>query len=46
MFSDQMKISYMSNYFGGPKFLSSQDIRFIDEWEVENYRRQIAKKGI
>ncbi len=43
VFEDLMKISLMSENFGGPKFLNEKEISFIDNWEVENYRRQISK---
>jgi rhamnose utilization protein RhaD (predicted bifunctional aldolase and dehydrogenase)/NAD(P)-dependent dehydrogenase (short-subunit alcohol dehydrogenase family) len=43
VFEDWMKISYMTRNFGGPHFMSERDINFIDNWEVENYRRQVAK---
>ena len=42
VFEDLMKISYYSGNFGGPRFLSKKDIRFIETWEVENYRKQIS----
>ena len=45
VFEDWMKISYLSENFGGPHFMSERDISFIDNWEVENYRRQISKSG-
>lgn len=45
VFLDQMKISYLSENFGGPHFMSPEQIRFIDNWEVEHYRRKIAKNG-
>ena len=45
VYIDQMKISLLSENFGGPHFLTPQQIRFIDNWEVENYRRKIAKSG-
>ena len=38
-----MKISYLSVNFGGPQFLTEKAIAFIDNWEVEHYRRKIAK---
>lgn len=43
VFEDLMKISYYSACFGGPHFLEKRDIEFIDNWEVENYRRKVAK---
>ena len=43
VFFDMLKISYLSNQFGGPHFMTDEQIRFIDNWEVENYRRSVAK---
>ena len=40
---DWMKVSYLSESFGGPHFMTERDIAFIDNWEVENYRRQVDK---
>jgi NAD(P)-dependent dehydrogenase (short-subunit alcohol dehydrogenase family)/rhamnose utilization protein RhaD (predicted bifunctional aldolase and dehydrogenase) len=45
VFEDLMKVSWLSESFGGPRFLSARDIEFIDTWEVENYRRKVAKSG-
>jgi len=45
VFEDWMKISYLTTAFGGPNFMSPRDIAFIDNWEVENYRRQVAKSS-
>jgi len=44
IFEDLMKISHYSNNFGGPHFLNDSQIAFIDNWEVENYRRAISKE--
>lgn len=44
VFMDLMKISYLSKQFGGPHFMTPEQIRFIDNWEVEHYRRKIAKE--
>lgn len=41
VFQDMMKISFLSENFGGPVFLSKEQTEFIDNWEVENYRRKI-----
>ena len=38
-----LKISFLSENFGGPKFMNKAQIEFIDNWEVENYRRKMAK---
>ncbi|HUI69558.1 MAG TPA: SDR family NAD(P)-dependent oxidoreductase [Spirochaetia bacterium] len=45
VFEDLMKVSWLSESFGGPRFLTARDIEFIDTWEVENYRRKVAKTG-
>ena len=45
VFEDVMKVSWLSESFGGPKFLSAREIEFIDTWEVESYRRKVAKSG-
>lgn len=44
VYMDEMKISKLSENFGGPHFMSPEQIRFIDNWEVEHYRRKVAKK--
>ena len=44
VFTDMMKISYLSEQFGGPQFMTGEQISFIDKWEVENYRRSVAKR--
>ncbi|MFH0759083.1 MAG: class II aldolase/adducin family protein [Bacteroidota bacterium] len=43
VFTDEMKVSYLSESFGGPHFMTAGQIRFIDNWEVEHYRRKVAK---
>ena len=43
VYENILKISYYSEDFGGPKFLNDEQIAFIDNWEVENYRRKVAK---
>ncbi len=43
VFSNILKISFLSENFGGPKFMTKAQIEFIDNWEVENYRRKMAK---
>ncbi|MGQ1947653.1 SDR family NAD(P)-dependent oxidoreductase [Geofilum sp. OHC36d9] len=42
VFEDLLKISWLSESFGGPHFMTDQQIKFIDNWEVENYRRRIS----
>lgn len=43
VFENILKISFLSENFGGPHFLNDEQIAFIDNWEVENYRRKINK---
>ena len=43
VFEDAMRISYYSEFFGGPNFMSDEQIAFIENWEVEHYRQKIAK---
>jgi NAD(P)-dependent dehydrogenase (short-subunit alcohol dehydrogenase family)/rhamnose utilization protein RhaD (predicted bifunctional aldolase and dehydrogenase) len=43
VFEDLMKISYLSQGFGGPNFLSAESISFIENWESENYRHNISR---
>ncbi len=42
VFEDMMKISALSESFGGQHFMTPAQIQFIDTWEVENYRRKVA----
>lgn len=41
VFQDMLKISFLSENFGGPRFLNDEQVQFIDNWEAENYRRSI-----
>jgi rhamnose utilization protein RhaD (predicted bifunctional aldolase and dehydrogenase)/NAD(P)-dependent dehydrogenase (short-subunit alcohol dehydrogenase family) len=43
VFEDLMKISFLTENFGGQKFMNEREIAFIDNWEVENYRRSVSK---
>ena len=45
VFLNMMKVSFYAESFGGQQFMTQDQIDFIDNWEVENYRRQVAKKG-
>ncbi len=40
IFEDMMKISWLSEFFGGPHFMTVEQIQTIDTWEAENYRRK------
>lgn len=42
VFEDAMKIAYYAESFGGPHPMTQEQIDFIDNWEVENYRRSVA----
>jgi rhamnose utilization protein RhaD (predicted bifunctional aldolase and dehydrogenase) len=44
VFMDMMKVSYLTQSFGGPRPMNQQQIDFIDNWEVENYRRKVSKE--
>ncbi len=43
VFEDLIKIVYYSSMFGGTKYLTPDQSAFIDQWEVENYRRKIRQ---
>ncbi|MDD4644908.1 MAG: SDR family NAD(P)-dependent oxidoreductase, partial [Bacteroidales bacterium] len=43
VFSDLMKISYLSQAFSGPHFLSPERISYIENWESENYRHNMSR---
>jgi len=45
VYTDMMKIAYLSDQFGGGHFMTEEQIAFIDSWEVENYRRSVARKS-
>ncbi len=42
VFEDAMKVSFLSQSFGGPHPMTQEQIDFIDNWEVENYRRSVS----
>jgi rhamnose utilization protein RhaD (predicted bifunctional aldolase and dehydrogenase) len=43
VYLDMLKIAWLAENFGGAKPMTDNQIAFIDNWEVENYRRKIAK---
>lgn len=45
VFEDSMKIAYLAASFGGEHPMTQAQIDFIDNWEVENYRRAVAAGG-
>ncbi len=42
VYEDTLKIMHNSAPFGGPRFLSANQGKFIDGWEVEKYRRKVS----
>jgi len=45
VYEDLIRISHYALQFGGIKFLNPDQVAFIDQWEVENYRRKVARAG-
>ncbi len=45
VYEDAVKIAALSEKFGGPHPMTQTQIDFIDNWEVENYRRKVAAGG-
>lgn len=43
VFEDHIKVCYYSSLVGGTKSLTPDQSSFIDRWEVENYRRKVAR---
>jgi ribulose-5-phosphate 4-epimerase/fuculose-1-phosphate aldolase len=43
VYADMMKIAWLTRSFGGPHPMTDEQIDFIDNWEVENYRRSVAR---
>ena len=43
VYEDLIKISYYASQCGGIKFLTPEQVAFIDQWEVENYRRKVSQ---
>jgi rhamnose utilization protein RhaD (predicted bifunctional aldolase and dehydrogenase) len=42
LFTDALKVAVYAQAFGGVCFMSPDKIRFINTWEVEQYRSQVA----
>lgn len=42
LFLDTMKVAAYSESFGGPRFMTADQIDFIRHWEVESYRAKAA----
>jgi NAD(P)-dependent dehydrogenase (short-subunit alcohol dehydrogenase family)/rhamnose utilization protein RhaD (predicted bifunctional aldolase and dehydrogenase) len=45
IYEDLIKTSHYSSLCGGTKFLTPDQVAFIDKWEVENYRRQVTQSS-
>ena len=45
VFYDAMKIAFLAKNFGGEHPMTKKQIEFIDNWEVENYRRKVSAAG-
>ncbi len=43
VYEDLIKISHYASLCGGIKFLIPEQVAFIDQWEVENYRRKVSQ---
>ncbi|MCE5347884.1 MAG: SDR family NAD(P)-dependent oxidoreductase [Bacteroidales bacterium] len=43
VYEDLARISFYASGCGGIKFLTREQISFIDHWEVENYRRKVSQ---
>lgn len=43
VYEDLIKISFYASFCGGNKFLTPEQVSFIDQWEVENYRRKVSQ---
>ncbi len=44
VFENLLKVSYYAKKFGGYKPFTTEQINYIDEWEVEKFRRSLLKK--
>ncbi|MDH6341402.1 rhamnose utilization protein RhaD (predicted bifunctional aldolase and dehydrogenase)/NAD(P)-dependent dehydrogenase (short-subunit alcohol dehydrogenase family) [Parabacteroides sp. PFB2-12] len=42
VFNDAMQIAWFAASFGGEHPMTQEQIDFIDNWEVENYRRKVS----
>jgi len=45
VYEDLIRISYYASLCGGIKFLTPEQVSFIDQWEVENYRRKVSQSA-
>lgn len=45
VFEDILRIAHLSLNFGGPNHMEPEHVRFIEEWEVESYRKGLIDQG-
>jgi rhamnose utilization protein RhaD (predicted bifunctional aldolase and dehydrogenase) len=43
LFTDTAKVAAYSESYGGPSFMPANQIEFINNWEVEQYRAKLAE---
>ena len=43
VYEDLIRICHYASFCGGTKFLTPEQVSFIDNWEVENYRRKVSQ---
>ena len=46
VYEDMMKIAEIAQSFGGEHPMTQAQIEFIDNWEVENYRRKVSAGNV
>jgi NAD(P)-dependent dehydrogenase (short-subunit alcohol dehydrogenase family)/rhamnose utilization protein RhaD (predicted bifunctional aldolase and dehydrogenase) len=42
VYTDSLAIAWLTRSMGGPHPMTEEQVEFIDNWEVENYRRSIS----
>jgi rhamnose utilization protein RhaD (predicted bifunctional aldolase and dehydrogenase) len=45
LFTDAAKVAAYSEAFGGPRFMTPEQIDFINNWEIERYRSRVVESG-
>lgn len=45
VFTDTLKLAWFAESFGGCHPMTRRQVAFIDNWEVENYRRKVSASG-
>jgi rhamnose utilization protein RhaD (predicted bifunctional aldolase and dehydrogenase) len=44
LFKDSVKVAVYSESFGGPRFMTHDEIDFINNWEAERFRTNVSVK--